>query len=97
MLREPTLPHMRPDSGLTGGHGREQRYHPCRPRVFLRALLSHPDVAVGRLDTGLAERTRVQAAAPQAGDIGQASVVVTAVDPDRSRGLAGGDRELAGQ
>src|SRR6266704_37516 len=38
----------------------------------------------------------VQAAVPQAGDVGHADVLVAAVDPDRGRGPAGGGGELAG-
>jgi acetyl-CoA/propionyl-CoA carboxylase biotin carboxyl carrier protein len=86
-LREPTLPHVRVDSGLAAGMTVSSAYDPMLAKViahgpdrgtalrrldgalaqtavlgvttnvgFLRALLSHPDVAAGRLDTGLVER-----------------------------------------
>jgi acetyl-CoA/propionyl-CoA carboxylase, biotin carboxylase, biotin carboxyl carrier protein len=86
-LREPSLPHVRVDSGLAEGTTVSSAYDPMLAKViahgpdratalrrldaalagtivlgittnvsYLRTLLRHPDVAAGRLDTGLAER-----------------------------------------
>ncbi|HEY1323039.1 MAG TPA: biotin/lipoyl-containing protein, partial [Streptosporangiaceae bacterium] len=86
-LREPSLPHVRVDSGLAEGTTVSSAYDPMLAKIiahgpdraaalrqldsalaqtavvgvttnvaYLRSLLGHPDVAAGRLDTGLAER-----------------------------------------